>query len=186
MLRGNVSSILKESAKRCKDAKERERLRALYALSAGYPIRMVADIFSVGEATLYRWMERWREERSLSDKPKMGRPGSLSEEDKRIIKQLVAEEDPKKHGADAIFWNTKELKAYFLVKGKHVSQETIRRCLKEMGATYIKEEGKRSGEVAWQFLDDDIKRPYSVISLLEDEPGESTVKRNCGWKFQKK
>lgn len=193
MLSVEDSHSLQESAKRCKDAKERERLRALYAISVGYPIPTVAEIFSVDEGTIYRWIERWQEEKRLSDKPKRGRPGSLSEEEKQMIRDLVTEGNPKKHGINASIWNTKELREYFYKKGKNVSQETIRRCLKEMGARYVKvdlenvkDDIKMKEEFVKKFVDV-MKYNPSLIMLFEDELlADSSPKRSCTWTFEKR
>ena len=183
MIRGEVSNLLQESAKKCKDAKERERLRALYAISVGYPLPIVAEIFSVGEATLYRWMERWEGGKKLSDRPKRGRPSTFTEREKQIIRKLICEGDPKKYGIEATLWNTKELQEYFSNNGKKVSQETIRRCLKEMGATYTKtDDTRKTVEFAWQFMDD-IKIPPSLLMLLEEESPE--IQKKYGWTFKR-
>lgn len=187
MLEKDFSNGLKDAAKRSRDAKERERLRALYAISIGYPLQAVAEIFSVDEGTVYRWIDRWRKERTLSDRPKLGRPGSLSKEEKHHIRTLISENDPKRHGIEAEFWNTKELKRYFSRKGKRVSQETLRRYLKEMGAKYVKSEGESSGrrsgeEFAWQFVEDMKFMPYSLLSIFEEE---QLPKKNPGWTLEK-
>jgi transposase len=134
------SYLLQELAKKCRNAKERERLRALYALSVGYPIDRVAEIFCIDETTLYRWMEKWQGDDRLCDKPKKGRPNSLSEDDLQQIRELIIEGDPRAHGIDASAWNTKALREYLCKRGKRISQETVRRCLKKIGARYIKRE----------------------------------------------
>lgn len=90
------SATLRELAARCKDAKERERLRALYALSIGQSITIVRNIFCVEESTIHRWIERWGSEKNLADKPKSGRPPTLDEKDKSELKNLVEENNPKK------------------------------------------------------------------------------------------
>lgn len=188
MLEKEFSNGLKDAAKRSRDAKERERLRALYAISIGYPLQAVAEIFSVDEGTVYRWIDRWRRDGALSDRPKLGRPGSLSKEEKQHIRKLISENDPKRHGIEAEFWNTKELKRYFSMKGKIVSQETLRRYLKEMGAKYVKPEGEPSGkrssdDFAWQFVEDMNFMPYSLLSIFDEE---QIPKRNPGWTLGKR
>ncbi len=188
MSKTRFSNGLKDAAKRSKDAKERERLRALYAISIGYSLRSVAEIFSVDEGTVYRWIYRWRKEKTLSDRPKLGRPGSLSKEEKQNIRKLISEGVPKKHGIEAEFWNTKELREYFSKKGRRVSQETLRRYLKEMGAKYVKAEGEQSGrksgdEFAWQFVEDMKFMPYSLLNIFDES---ELPKRSSGWTFQKR
>ncbi|MBD3209980.1 helix-turn-helix domain-containing protein [Candidatus Micrarchaeota archaeon] len=195
MIRKELSPLLQDSARRSKDAKERERLRALYAISMGYPLPMVAEIFSVDEGTVYRWIERWQENRKLSDKPKRGRPVSLTEEDKKKIKILVEKSNPREHGMEMDFWNTRALQKYFVSRGKDVSQETIRRTLKEMGAKYVKPrpETRRAGtgkhrELAGKLYNADGElNPYALLVLLDEEIPKSGSEKNAfGWKFQRK
>lgn len=176
MLTKKDSELLKEHARKCRDAKERERLRALYAISVGYPIPKVARIFCIDEGTVYRWIERWHRRRCLSDRPKQGRPSRLSEKDRRTIEELLKEGDPKKHGMSASVWNTKELQEYFRGKGKKVSKETIRRCLREMGARYVKVK-PTGGEAERKSWEDFIRvlvgtmryDPDSILPLFESE-----------------
>jgi transposase len=185
------SLLLQEQAKRSKDAKERERLRALYAINVGYPIQRVAEIFCVDQGTIYRWIERWQEDKNLLDKPKRGRPGRITEDDKRVIRALINEGNPKKYGIDAQSWNTKEIKIYFSKEGKELSRETIRRCLREMGARYVKT-SQASTEADRDRWEEFVKvlvttleyNPRSILPLFEDEgPGQNESQR---WTFDKK
>jgi len=176
MLTKEDSELLQEQARRCRDAKERERLRALYAISVGYPIPKVARIFCIDEGTVYRWIERWNKKRCLSDKPKKGRPSRLSEKDRRTLKELLREGDPRKHGINAASWNTKELRDYFSKRGKSVSKETIRRCLREMGAKYVKvrttssESERKTWEDFVRVLVGTMRYdPDSILPLFESE-----------------
>jgi hypothetical protein len=66
-------AILRELARRSKDPRERERLRALYILSLGETVERVMAFFTVDESTVYRWIERWNRERDMQDKPRDGR-----------------------------------------------------------------------------------------------------------------
>jgi len=45
-------NTLRELAKNCKDATERERLRALYAIRKGYSVSSVAEIFCIDESAV--------------------------------------------------------------------------------------------------------------------------------------
>jgi transposase len=170
------SITLRELAAKCKDAKERERLRALYALSIGQSVATITNIFCVDESTIYRWIGRWESEKSLADNPKQGRPPLLDEDDKAELKDLVEENNPKRHGINASFWDTKEIQTYFMNNGKEVSRETIRNALKCMGARYVKaqllypeaDENQRR-QFAEQFHKEMASKPKSVIVLFQDE-----------------
>jgi len=135
----NDSNILKELYKKCKDAKEKLRYGALYAVSRGKNVVIIADILAVEESTVYDWIHKWNEERDVSDEPRSGRPKKLTDEDDDKIKHLIDENDPKKYGLNASTYTTKELKEYFLrFHNKLIDEETIRSHLKRMGAHYIK------------------------------------------------
>ena len=87
------SKILNKLAKECREPVERERLRSLYILSMGYSVKDVSRMFSVDEDTIYRWAERWNEERSVADLERSGRPPSLGEDEKKEMKRLIDESD---------------------------------------------------------------------------------------------
>jgi len=194
MLSKEDSQLLSESAKKCTDAKERERLRALYAISIGHPISTVAEIFCVDEATVYRWIDRWQEEKNLQIKPREGRPPSLDKEDKQEIKKLIKEGNPQEHGINANAWTCKELRIYFLNKGKDVSEESLRVCLKRMGAKYVKAtlryaeaDLKEQRKFARRFLRDMNTKPNSIVVLFEDEMSANTsARRGYGWTFEER
>ena len=168
---------------------------ALHALSRGYAVSLVAEIFCVDEASVYRWIDRWQAERNLADQPREGRPPKLAEKDKKEIKKLVEENDPKKHGVNASFWDCKELRLYLLsTRGKNVSQETIRRYLRGMGAHYVKaeleyaeaDEDEREN-FAQRLLQDLSSKPDSVVVLFQDEMSvECSPRKGYGWTFEKR
>jgi len=195
MLSKEFSELLQESIRKCRDARERERLRALYALSVGYPIPMVADIFTVDEGTVYRWVDRWHLERSLSDKPKVGRPGALAASDVELLRELVLEAEPEKRGVKAAYWSTKELRDYLAAQGRRVSQETVRRCLRRMGAVYIKPDEVECAEEkpppadrlpeSMRLIDNIRFNPHSLALLFDDDLFSTQAQKRAGWTFGK-
>jgi transposase len=194
MLSQEDSQLLRESASECKNAKERERLRALYAISIGHPVPQVAEIFCVDEATIYRWIEHWEEEKNLRDKPREGRPPSLDKEDKREVKKLLKESSPQEHGINASTWTCRELRLYFLGKGKDLSEETLRVCLIRMGAKYVKAtlkyaeaDLKDQEKFARRFMSDMKAKANSIAILFEDEMSANTsARRGYGWTFEER
>jgi len=173
---------------------EKERIRALYIVSLGYPIKEVADMFLVDEQTIYNWINKWREERGLANKPKSGRPPVFTEEEKKELEKLVKENDPKKHGINACFWDCTELCKYFLMNGKKVSVDTIERTLIEMGAHYIKAQieykeadFEKQREFALRFLRDLKKKTDAIVLLFEDEMSANTSPhKGYGWTFNER
>lgn len=188
------SNLLNELAKSCKDARERERLRALYALSIGHPVQTVAQIFSVNESTVYEWIQRWLEEKTLKEKIRSGRPAVLDENDKEIIRRLIDEGQPKKHGLNAGMWDCKELQEYFHLKGKDISAETLRKCLVAMGAHYVKSElhyAEADLQKQKDFANEIIKKidakDENTVVLFEDEMSAGcSVRKGYGWTFEKR
>lgn len=187
-------SLLKRLASECKDAREKVRYLALHAIANGHPLELVAEIFCVDQSNVHRWIARWEEEKNLADKPREGRPPSFTGRDKKKIGELVRENDPGKHGLNASFWDCKELQKYFFQKGRTVSMESIRRCLKSMGARYVKAEHeypeadvKLQREFARQFLSDLAEKEDSDVFLFQDEMSAGcTPRKGYGWTFEKK
>ncbi len=92
--------VLRKKAKGCRNPNEKVRYLALHSLSMGTPITEAARFCMVDRSTVYDWMLQWKHEKTLSDKPKEGRPPSFGETEKKEIKKLVGENDPSKHGHD--------------------------------------------------------------------------------------
>lgn len=191
MLEGD-EQLLRELAKSCKDSKEQNRYLALHAICKGYSVPSVSEIFCVDEATIYRWIERWNEERNMHDKPKSGRTPALDKDDKKEIKKLLEENNPKKHGINASFWDTKELHIHFQNQGKNVSRETIRSYLKEIGARYVKAQiqypeanTEEQREFVRKFFDE--RKSSSAIILFHDEMAAfCSARKGYGWTLEKR
>lgn len=186
--------VLRELAGSCKDVREKVRYLALHALSEEHSVSLVGKIFCVDDATVYRWIERWQVERSVSDAPRDGRPPVLDEKDRQKIRELVEEGDPKKHGFNAGLWGTLELQAYFAARGKTVSRDALRVCLKGMGAHYVKSvvkyaeaDAKKQVEFARQLLEKLASKPDSAVVLFQDEMSAGcSARRGYGWTFAKR
>ena len=112
MLEGD-SNILGDLYKTCKDAKEKIRYAALYAVSRGNDVKTVANIVAVEESTVYDWINKWILDRNVSDKPRSGRPSKITKDDEKEIHRLLDENDPKKYGINASSYTTRELQFYF-------------------------------------------------------------------------
>ena len=184
--------LLRKLSKECKDPKEKIRYLALHALCKGYEVSQVSEIFCVDDSTIYRWIEQWNEEKNMHYKSKSGRTVAFDEKDKDEIKNLLKENNPQKHGINASAWDTKELHLYFQNNGKTVSRETIRRCLKDIGARYVKaqiqypeadlEEQK---EFARKFFSE--KEKGSAVILFHDEMSAAcSARKGYGWTLDKR
>lgn len=188
------SALLRERYKSSKDLREKERYHALYLYSLDYQKREIAEIFCRDEDTIKAWVERWITEKSVSDEPKEGRPAKLENKDKEKIKELIDENNPKKHGINASFWDCRELQKYFSQRGKNISQETIRLHLKEMGARYVKAQLhyseadiKAQEKFARQFFKDMKTKKNSIVVLFQDEMSVScSPRKGYGWTFEER
>ena len=56
---------------------ERERAALITLHEVGWADEAIADLLKCGEKTVSRWIQRWKEEDSLSDHPRSGRPHLL-------------------------------------------------------------------------------------------------------------
>jgi transposase len=186
--------LLRSLARECKDAKEKVRLLALHAISIGNKIPHTAEVFCVDEETVRRWIERWEQERDLSEKPREGRPQSLTDAERQKLKKLVEENNPRKHGINASAWDTKELQAYFMRQGKLVSRELLRTELLKMGGHYIKaqiaysqaDEQQRI-EFARKLLKEAVSLSNNAVLLFEDEMSAGcSPRKGYGWTFEKR
>lgn len=184
--------ILRTLARECKDAKEKGRLLALHALSIGNSVSNTAQVFCVDEETVRKWIHRWEEEESLKDKPRDGRPPSLSDDDKKEIRELVEENNPKKYGLNASAWDCSELRKYFVKKGKIFSIDVIRKALKEMGAHYVKSvirfpeaDEKERAEFAKSFVKDS-ESAKAIIFFQDEMSVETKARKGYGWTFEKR
>jgi len=182
---------LRKLAKTCRDARVQNRYLALHALSIKKPVSLVAEIFCVDRASLYNWIVKWKQERTLEDEPREGRPNILTEEQKQEIRNLIEENNPKKHGINASAWDTKELQHYFEGRGMQVSRESLRTALICMGARYVKATLKyaetdleKQKEFALKFFMENRKVSGNALVFFEDEMSAGcSARKGYGWTF---
>ena len=186
--------VLRKKAKGCRDPNEKIRYLALHSISTGRDITSAAKFCIVDRSTVYDWIVQWKHEKTLSDKPKEGRPPSFGEKEKKEMKRLIEENDPSKHGFNATMWDTKSLQLYLEGKGLMVSRETIRRTLSSMGGHYVK--------AVHEYAEADLKKQLAfakrtlktlrsmaqdTIALFEDEMSAGgSLRKGYGWAFDER
>ena len=188
------SNILGDLYKNCKDAREKIRYAALYAVSRGRDVRNVADIVAVEESTVYDWIHRWESERNIADKPRSGAPPNLTKDDEKEIKRLIDENGPKKYGINASSYTTKELQLYFMkYMGKHINEETIRVHLIKTGAHYVKaqlryKEGdeRRQMEFAQNLLFLLKSGDFTKILFIDEMSISTSAHNGYGWTYEQR
>lgn len=186
--------LLRDLLKKCRDVKEIGRYAALHGVSVGVSVPQISKILDVEESTVYDWIHRWESERSVKDKPRSGRPSLITKEDEKEIKDLLDENDPKKHGINASSYTTAELQEYFLkAHGKFIAEETFRVHLRKTGAKYVKAQlrykeadERRQIEFARNFLT--LATTYGFARILfVDEMSVSTSAHNgYGWTYDQR
>jgi transposase len=190
----NDSNILGDLYKTCKDAKEKIRYAALYAVSRGNNVKTVADIMAVEESTVYDWINKWIFEKNLSDKPRSGRPAKLTEADKEEIKRVVDENDPAKYGINSLTYTTAELQEYFRrMHDKTINQESLRVALHELGGRFIKAQIvykeadiEKQIEFAKTFFDLTVNWGFDKIVFVDEMHVWTSARSRYGWTFNER
>ncbi len=184
--------VLREQGRTCRDARERVRYLALHALAKGHAVPLVADVFCVDDSTVYEWIEKWKRERSLQDHSKPGRPAEFTAEDKATVKRLLEEGNPKNQGVNASAWDTRELQRYHALQGRTVSRDTLRRCLKGLGAKYVK------ARLEYCEADKELQKKFALQFFLEHAWADALVffedemsvctspRKGYGWTLEKR
>jgi transposase len=118
------------------------RVRAVNAVKRGLPIGQVADTFGVDRTTLFRWLQRFREngQDGLQRQTGSGRPrllGDLAEADLRRLILFPASD----FGYETDLWTVGRVKHVIEdLYGVRISKNTIWRRLQIAGLTYQKPE----------------------------------------------
>jgi transposase len=82
---------LEEMYKKYPDHAPRKRAHAILLSDAGFSLKELSATFGVCRQTASTWLHSWDEQGicGLFDKPRSGRPGKLSEENRRKAIDLV-------------------------------------------------------------------------------------------------
>ena len=190
----NDTNILGDLYKTCKDAKEKIRFEALYAVSRGNTVKSVANIIDVEESTVYDWINRWILEKSASDKPKSGRPSKITKKDEQEIRRVVDENNPTKYGINALVYTTAELCQYFEnVHRKSINDETMRQHLHKMGAhfvkgqiTYKEADIEKQIEFAKEFYNLTVNYGFDRIVFIDEAHVSTSARGRYGWTFNER
>lgn len=104
-------------------ARVRTRAHIIILSNKGYPLQAIADICELTRQTVSAVITRWEESgfTGLYDRPRPGKPRSLTSEDECFIHEL-AEQEPR--SINKIIASLEDL------RGKKVSKSTVKRVLK--------------------------------------------------------
>jgi transposase len=118
----------------------------LLAAEQGLRVPQMARIVRESEATVLRWLKRYRAEglEGLQDTPRPGRPAQLTEA-YRAERLAAVRRRPRRLGLPFSLWTLQRLVDDLAEKtGIRVSDETVRRALKHMGIVLSRPQHKMS------------------------------------------
>jgi transposase len=119
-----------------KDPRLRTRAQMiLLAAEQGLKVLQIARIVRESEATVLRWLKRYRAEgiEGLQDAPRPGRPSPMTQAYKDALLAAVRRR-PRSFGLPFSLWTLQRLVDYLAEQtGIRVSDETVRRALKHAG-----------------------------------------------------
>jgi transposase len=133
-------------------------------------VKAVAKAVKCAKSTVQYWLKRWKDSKDLSDSKRSGRPrGTTKKVDQRIV-DLASSDN---------IVTTRDIQHALKRENKEVSQETIRRRLKEPGAKFsaplskpLLTEKHRQNRLRWAEATRDIDWNRVIFS------GETTVRLN--------
>jgi transposase len=118
----------------------------LLAAEQGLKVAQIARIVRESEATVLRWLKRYRAEglEGLQDAPRPGRPAQLTEAYKAELLAAVRRR-PRSLGLPFSLWTLQRLVDDLAERtGIRVSDETVRRALKQAGIVLSRPQHKIS------------------------------------------
>jgi transposase len=118
----------------------------LLAAEQGFKVLQIAAIVRESEATVLRWLKRYRAEgvEGLQDAPRPGRPSPMTEAYQAELLAAVRRR-PRSIGLPFSLWTLQRLVDYLAERtGIRVSDETVRRTLKHAGIVFSRPQQKIS------------------------------------------
>lgn len=117
-------STLMTMHKNHKSSRVRKRAHIIMLSSKGYQIKDIAAICQVTRQSVSSYIDSWARFglAGMYDKPRSGRPRSLTPEDEEFVKERVQQEPRSVKKIIAVLEDQ---------RGKRVSQSTIKRTLKK-------------------------------------------------------
>jgi transposase len=117
-----------------KDPRLRSRAQMVFLAAAqGLKVPQIAAIVRESEATVLRWLTRYRAEglNGLHDAPRPGRPSEVTEAYRAVLLAAVRRR-PRSVGLPFSLWTLQRLADHLAEHtGLRVSDETVRRALKQ-------------------------------------------------------
>lgn len=90
-----------------KSAKEKERQLIINLHKKKHSTREIASLLDISKSKASFWIKRFRETKSLKDKPKSGCPSMLKTEQFNELKKVLLNLPPPRFGGESFGWTTK-------------------------------------------------------------------------------
>ena len=116
-----------------KEARVFRRAQAVRDVVKGQRLQTVSDTLQFTYSALRKWVHRFAHQGTpgLIDRPRSGRPPTVTCELERHLNRLV-DEDPLQHGAIHSQWSCRELATVLAREtGVHLGRESVRGVLKK-------------------------------------------------------
>lgn len=149
------------------DPRVRRRAQAVLLASEGRPLAEVARLFHTAAHRVRVWRERFLSEgrEGLRDRPRGGRPPTLSESDRAFLERTL-DQGPQAYGLPVTVWSIRDLQALLQrERGVEVSVYTVHRVVHDLGFRY--------------------RRPRHDLTHRQDAEAVASAKRVLEW-LQKK
>ena len=186
-------SVFKELYKQSREVREKEHYQALYLVASGYSYTEVSFIVCKDQETISLWVEKWLAEKSVKDKPKDGRPPTITKEIEEEISKVIDENDPSNGKANCTIVDCAFLQQYLLEKHKiKITTEAIRKHLRRLDYYYAKSEYefiKKDNSLRKQFLSEllpQIKQSDLDINFLDEMRTKLHPKAGYFWTKNKR
>lgn len=136
MLEKRERTELEEAMRQSEDGQVVRRCVAVLEVASGGSISAIARKFAVERQTIYNWLRRYQEHRSVSvlyRREGAGRPRVLNEDLQRAL-MVVLGHSPVEYGFNGWNWTTPLLREYLMSDfGVLLSEFSIQKALNQMG-----------------------------------------------------
>lgn len=138
---------------------EQLRQKAVSAHKNGHAITTIADMYGVHRVTVHRWINRSKNDASISRLPGSGRPSVLTDlQAARLLKIVL--KPASKYGFETDFWTSSRLMAITKKKLKVVvSRSTMCKMLRDADYSYKKPEPR------YYEANDEARKEWSEITV---------------------
>ena len=116
-----------------KTSKEKERELIIRLHNQERSTREIEKILGISKSKAAFWIKRYKETKSLKDKPRSGKPPQLTKEEFQVVNDALHGCPPSRYGGESMGWTTKMLlqfiKDKFGVKfGVRYAEKIMHKC----------------------------------------------------------